>query len=149
MSVDKICTHNVATIAADSGIAEAAVRMRQAHVGDLIVTEYRDGRETPIGIVTDRDIVLEIIAEQVAPDSVKIGDIMSTDLVTVHADNGVEFAVAQMHKAGVRRVPVVGRHGELTGVLSLDDVLQHLANALAHAAEALSGAQRKETRLRP
>jgi len=149
MSVDKICTRNVVTISRDADIAEAALKMRQAHVGDLVVTEYRNGRETPIGMVTDRDIVVEVVAQRVQPESLKVADIMSGDVLTVHKDNGIAFAVAEMHKAGVRRVPVVEHGDALVGVLSLDDVVQHLAATLVHVGETLQAEQSKEARLRP
>lgn len=149
MSVDKICNHNVVTVPVDASVADVAARMREAHVGNVIVTEYRGGRQVPVGVVTDRDIVVEIIAPQVDSSAVAAKDVMSGNVVTVNRDNGVEFAVAAMRKAGVRRVAVVDQDGALVGVLSVDDVIEHLANTLGDIAEMLRTEQRREANLRP
>jgi predicted transcriptional regulator len=144
MSVENICNHNVVTCEADAGIVETAVRMREAHVGAVIVTEYRNGRQTPVGIVTDRDLVMEVIAQEIPPAELKVSDIMSRELTIVRKDNGIEFALTQMLEAGVRRVPVVDRQDVLVGVLSIDDVLEHLARQLSHVADALRREQSRE-----
>ncbi|MBN1237113.1 MAG: CBS domain-containing protein [Gammaproteobacteria bacterium] len=149
MSVDKICNHNVATVSADANIADVAAGMREAHVGDVIVTEYRRGREAPIGVITDRDIVVEVIAPKIDPTSVAAKDIMSTGIVTVKRDNGVEFALAEMRRSGVRRIAVVDQDDALVGVLSVDDVIEHLAAMLDDIAGMLRAEQRKEAALRP
>src|SRR5690606_4226315 len=108
MSVNSVCNHNVATSARDADVLAAAVRMREEHVGTLIVVESRGAASAPIGIITDRDIVVGIVARQVSPESVTVGDLMSENLVTVKQDNGIEFALQSMSQAGVRRAPVVG-----------------------------------------
>ncbi|HLF09661.1 MAG TPA: CBS domain-containing protein [Gammaproteobacteria bacterium] len=149
MSVSTVCNHNVATIDSDEDIVEAAVRMREAHVGDLIVVERRDGRAVPIGIITDRDIVVGIVAKKTQPALVKVGDAMSAELLTVHQDNGIEFALREMRRVGVRRVPVLGDNRELVGVLSIDDVIDHLAVQLGHIADIIRLEQQAETSTRP
>ncbi len=149
MSVDKICNHNVVTTEADAGLVETARVMREEHVGNVIVTEYRNGRQTPIGILTDRDILVEVVAAKVDPSTLTVGNVMSRDLAVVAKDNGVDFALKAMMQAGVRRVPVVDRDGSLVGVLSIDDVLEHLSEQLSHMAAALRGEQRREAKERP
>jgi predicted transcriptional regulator len=148
MSVDNICNHNVVTCSTDAGIVEAAVRMREEHVGTMVVTEYHDGRETPIGVLTDRDLVMEVIAPQIDPGKLTVADIMSRELTTVRKDNGVGFALSAMLEAGVRRVPVVDQQDALVGVVSIDDVLEHLAGQLSRLAEALRREQSREARER-
>ena len=101
--------------------------MRQEHVGDLIVTELRDGHIAPIGVITDRDIVVEIVARNADPSDIRVGDTIWRDLLTVRENAGIAFALREMRGAGVRRVPVVNDRGDLTGVLTIDDVLEHLA----------------------
>lgn len=128
---------------------EAAKRMRDTHVGDLIVTENREGRIVPIGILTDRDIVIEVVAKGVDPNQVTVGDAMSTELLSVREDNGIEYALREIQRMGVRRVPVVNEKGELSGVLAIDDVLDHLAIQLNHIAGAIRIERQKETRTRP
>src|SRR5690606_14311517 len=82
MPVSSICTRNVATIGRDVDVLEAAAKMRSAHVGDLIVVDYQAGRRVPVGIVTDRDIVVGVVAQQVDPKTLTVGDIMSGELLT-------------------------------------------------------------------
>jgi predicted transcriptional regulator len=149
MSVSAICNHNVATIDPSVDMVEAAKRMRDAHVGDLIVTENREGRVVPVGILTDRDIVIEIVAKGVDPGQVTVGDAMSSELLSVREDNGIEYALREMQRMGVRRVPVVNGKDELSGVLAMDDVLDHLAIQLNHIAGAVRIERQKETQTRP
>jgi CBS domain-containing protein len=145
MTVRALCNHNVATIDRKTSVVDAAARMREEHVGDLIVVEERAGRRVPIGILTDRDIVIAVVAKRVAANTVTVGDAMSAELLTVHQDNGVEHALREMRRVGVRRAPVVDGTGALIGVLSIDDVIDHLAVQLGHIAEIIRVEQRAET----
>ena len=145
MTVNALCNHNVATIERDAGVVEAAARMRAEHVGDLIVVEQRGTKRVPVGILTDRDIVVAVVAKRVSPDDVAVGDAMSAEPLTVNKDNGVEHALREMRRAGVRRAPVVDERGELVGVLSIDDVIDHLAVQLGHIADIVRLGQQTET----
>jgi CBS domain-containing protein len=149
MTVNAICNHNVATIERDRDVAEAAERMRQEHVGDLIVVEQRGPHCVPVGILTDRDIVVSIVARRARPEEITVGDAMSSKLLTVKEDNSIEVALREMSRYGVRRVPVVGEGGELKGVLSIDDVIDHLAAQFGSIAEVLRLEQQTEARARP
>ena len=149
MAVNAVCNHNVATVERDEGIVSAAIKMRESHVGDLIVIEHRGGHMVPVGIITDRDLVVGILAKQADPKELTVGDVMSDTLLTVHQDNGIEFALREMRRAGVRRAPVVGNDHELIGVLSIDDVIDHLALELGHVAEIVRLEQRAELGKRP
>ncbi len=149
MTVDTICNHNVATIRADAGVTDAATRMRAEHVGALIVTELRDSVETPIGILTDRDIVVAILAKRVSPDAVTVGDAMTRNLLIAREADSVEFALREMRRRGVRRVPVVGARGELVGILTVDDAVQHFAAQLGRLADVIRTEQTIETQARP
>jgi CBS domain-containing protein len=144
MTVSAVCNFNVATIERDASAAEAAARMRTQHVGDLIVVEERAGGRVPVGILTDRDIVIAVVAKNVPASSVKVGDAMSGAPLTVHKDNGVEHALREMRRAGVRRAPVVDELGLLVGVLSIDDVIDHLAVQLGHIADIIRRGQQSE-----
>ncbi|HEX7080441.1 MAG TPA: CBS domain-containing protein [Gammaproteobacteria bacterium] len=149
MAVSSICSHNVATIGPDADVAEAAERMRKEHVGDLIVAEFKQARLVPLGIITDRDIVVAVVAKKVDPSTLTVGDVMSDRLLTVREDNGIDFALREMRRFGVRRVPVVGSEGELVGVLSIDDVVDHLATQLSHIGDIIRFGQRAEAEARP
>jgi len=131
MLAGELCNRDVVTASRNMSLVEAARLMRDRHVGSLIVTETREGRTVPVGILTDRDIVIEIIAKDTAITDVSIGDIMTFALLKVSEDENI-FAVAQRMRArGVRRVPVVSRLGELLGIIAADDILELLSEELA------------------
>jgi CBS domain-containing protein len=149
MDVSLICNHNVATIARSAGIADAAALMRMEHVGDLIVVEARGDARVPIGILTDRDIVVGVIAKATAPDAVTVGDAMTRNPLTVREDSSIEFALREMRRYGVRRAPVVRANGDLVGVITVDDIIEHLADQLSRLAELIRREREAEPRTRP
>ena len=149
MSVTSICTYNVATIGPKQGVMEAAVRMREEHVGDLIVVEQREGVTVPIGILTDRDIVLGVVAKGVPVDAVTVSDAMTSPVLTVKESNGIAFTLREMRRMGVRRAPVVDDAGGLVAVVSVDDAIDHIAAQLADIADAVRFGQHTETKARP
>ena len=149
MNVDLVFNPNVATVAARAEVVDAAKLMRDQHVGDLIVTEPRGGQTVPIGILTDRDIIVGVIAKGVAPDSVTVGDVMTRKVLTVREDASLEFALREMRRHGVRRAPVVRANGGLVGVIAFDDIIQHLAVQLGRLADLIRLEQDAETKARP
>lgn len=149
MSVKSLCNHNVVTIESDGDIKTAAELLRETHVGCLIVTKAKGDHTVPIGVLTDRDLVVEVLAQGVEAESVTVADIMSRDLVTVQEDNSIELALREMGRAGVRRVPVVDADYNLVGILSVDDIIDHIATLVDHIAAAHGSEQRTETRSRP
>jgi CBS domain-containing protein len=149
MDVNLICNHNVATIGKSRSVADAAALMRDEHVGDLIVVETRAGAQLPVGILTDRDIVVGVIAKRVAPDAVTVGDAMTGNLLTVREDSSVDFALREMRRYGVRRAPVVRANGDLVGVIAVDDIIEHIAKQLGRLAELIQYEQASEQRTRP
>ena len=150
MNVDLVFNPNVATVLAKTDVADAAKLMRDQHVGDLIVTEPRGGQAVPIGILTDRDIVVGVIAKRIAPDAVTVGDVMTRNVLTVREDASLEFALREMRRHGVRRAPVVrASGGGLVGVVTIDDVIQHLAVQLSRLADLVRIEQDTEAKARP
>lgn len=149
MNVDLVFNPNVATVGARTEVVDAAKLMRDQHVGDLIVTEPRGGQAVPIGILTDRDIIVGVIAKGVAPDSVTVGDVMTRNVLTVREDASLEFALREMRRHGVRRAPVVRANGGLVGVIAFDDIIQHLAVQLSRLADLIRLEQDAETTARP
>jgi CBS domain-containing protein len=148
-TVNLICNHDVATVGKAHGIADAAALMRERHVGDLIVVEPRGNGEVPIGILTDRDIVVGVIAKGIAADAATVADAMTQNLLTVRQDASLERALRQMRRYGVRRAPVVRADGELVGVIAIDDVIEHLAAQLGHLADVIRLEQTAEREVRP
>ena len=149
MSVGDICNREVVIIGKDAEIRDAARLMRDHHIGALVVTEARKGVETPIGILTDRDLVIEVIAKGVVLESVLVGDVMSFDLQTAHEADGIWDTLQRMRIKGIRRIPVVNDQGGLEGILALDDLLELLSDELSQISQLISREQRLERSLRP
>ena len=135
MKAGELCNRTVITATTDMSILQAAQLMRDRHVGSLIVVKENEGRTEPVGILTDRDIVIELIAKAVALDDVTVGDIMSFALLKVTEDETVFDTAQRMRSRGVRRVPVVTNTGELAGVIALDDILSLLGEELSMLAK--------------
>jgi predicted transcriptional regulator len=130
MPVGEICNREVVIINKKEGILDAARLMRDHHVGDVIVVEEKDTRVIPVGILTDRDIVVELIAKDVPLDSVLVEDVMSDDLVSVREDMGIWDTIQCMRRKGIRRVVVTGDKDQLVGILSSDDLIDLLSGEL-------------------
>jgi CBS domain-containing protein len=130
MTSGEYCNREVVITEQDVSVTEAAMLMRQHHVGDLVVIEKQGEKILPIGIITDRDIVIEVIAQKADPDSLIIKDIMSTGLVTVEENETLLDTLEFMHKQGVRRLIVVDSQGNLQGLLSADDAIELIAEAM-------------------
>ena len=131
MCIGKFCKRNIVSATRDTTIVEAANLMRRGHVGDVIVVEpVAEGRR-PVGIVTDRDIVVEIVAAGLDPNLVKVGDLLLRPLVMVDERSGYAETIRRMSAKGVRRMPVVDEAGLLVGIITQDDLLRQLAEPLA------------------
>lgn len=149
MSVGEICNRDVIVIGSRDTVQEAARRMREHHVGALVVTEERAGVAVPIGLVTDRDLVVEVLAEDVDPDTVVVGDIMSRELLTAREADGIWETVQRMRNKGVRRVPVLSAHGGLAGIVAMDDLVELFTEELVQLSKLVVREQAREIRARP
>jgi len=128
MPIGDICNRDVITVHREDTVLQAAKLMRQQHVGDVVVMDQRDGKEIPIGIVTDRDVVVELVAPELDPSIITVGDIMVPELAKVKEGSGVFEAIQTMCDKGVRRLPVVtDDNEELAGIVTLDDLMMLLA----------------------
>lgn len=148
MLLKEICTPDVAQCPPETSVLAAARLMRQRHVGDLVVIESAEDGQTPIGLVTDRDIVIEVLAEERDPAQVPVRSIMRTPVVVARASEDLSQAIERMTTHGVRRVPVVDEHERLVGILTLDDVLKQFASAAEAIVAVISRGQNHEQRLR-
>lgn len=149
MSVGEICNRNVSVVEKERSIQEAAELMRKHHVGDLIVVGYEHNRKIPIGIVTDRDIVVELIAKKIPTDAVTVGDVMSYELVTAMEDDDLLQTLKLMRAKGARRLPVVDSGGSLVGILTVDDIVGLLAETLSDVSKLIERQQHLEQDIRP
>ena len=135
MPISEICNREVIIAQCDETVLVASKLMRERKVGTVVVVEEHEGVRVPIGIVTDRDLVVEIIASEVDPTFIRIGDIMVRELATVKGSCGVFEGIQYMRSKGVRRLPVVDDDGSLLGIVTLDDLLGLLAEELSALAK--------------
>ena len=134
MSVGRICTREVDLAHVDESVWQAAERMHQRVVGTLVVT---DDDKKPIGIITDRDLVERVLAQALDATATTVGQVMTEAPETVFEQDAIEQAITVMRRARCRRLPVVDDNGQLVGLLSLDDVLQLLAEELTTVGQLL------------
>jgi len=118
--------------------------MRQNHIGDVLVVEKVQDVVLPVGIVTDRDVVIEIVAPGLAPQVITVGDIMLPAIFTIEENAGVFDAIKLMTDKGVRRLPVVKKDGGLSGIITLDDLLLLMAKEFCSFAKLLTREQQNE-----
>lgn len=149
MKVEDTCSRQVVTIRGEDTLIEAARRMREHHVGALVVVETQGSVNAPRGIITDRDLVISVLA--VDPEDMHrllVADVMSDELVTVPAGAPLEDAVDRMRAAGTRRLPVVDDAGALVGILTLDDLVDAAARQAGMLAAIVQTSQGREWRHR-
>jgi predicted transcriptional regulator len=148
MKIGDLCRRNVISIDSSMDIAAAAHLMRERHVGYLIVYALGDELRRPIGVLTDRDIVLEITAAKVDPGALKVDDVMTRRPLVASETDEINDALQAMRMAGIRRVPVVDARGALTGVIAIDDVLDVITGWLCEITGSIKSEQRQEWRAR-
>jgi len=151
LDAGSICRREVVAILESETVAAAGRLMREQHVGFLVVTDppTASGARKVVGVLTDRDIVVAVVAREGDPRSLKVGEVMTRSPLLVAESHSIETVLRFMCDVGARRVPVVGKHDELVGVLSLDDVLERMAEQLMHIVGSIRGAQRTERLVRP
>jgi CBS domain-containing protein len=151
MLVRNVCKRSVVTVTPRTDVIAAAKLMREKHVGFLVVVEPEPlaayGR--PVGVLTDRDIVVSVLAREADPKTLTVADLMNQGPATAEEGDSVAQTLHTMRRMGVRRLPVVGARGMLIGVISLDDVLDVLAGELGELSGAVHNEQRIEGVLRP
>lgn len=146
MKLKELCVLDVACCQRGTTVAEAARLMRQHHTGDLVVTDESDGTREPVGIVTDRDIVMEVVAKGHDPDHTRVGEVMGSPVVVASGSENVAAAIDRMRAHGIRRLPIVDDSGAVLGILTLDDLYRILAEHTAALATIVSKEQTREHR---
>jgi len=148
VTVRDLATMQVVTVQPQTTLAECAQIMRNQHVGSVIVVDDKGRRDNPVGIVTDRDIVIETVAVNLDPKTLTAGDVMATPLATVVETDDILDALAKMRERGVRRLPVVNESGALAGIVAVDNLLEAMAEQLDSIVRVIKAEQTKETTLR-
>jgi len=144
MTVGKLCVRDVATASRETTVTEAAMQMRHQHVGDLVIVE----RGKPVGVVTDRDIVIGVIAMELEPSVFTLGDMVLKEPVTCREDTDVTDCLHQMRTHAIRRMPVVDKSGMLVGIITVDDLLLLMADELSDVAKLIDREQVMEMKTR-
>jgi len=148
MNVGNICNRKV--IFADVGInlLDASKLMREHHVGSIIVTQRETGGDRPLGIITDRDLVVEVMAEEIEPQNVTLKDAMTRHPLIAYESDDCYEVLERMREKGVRRIPVVNSEGFLVGVLAIDDILRMMFHEMGNLVSLVKKEYETEVRLR-
>ena len=141
MRISDICSRSVACVGIHTTAREAAWKMSEVHTGTLVITAQNG---VPIGILTDRDLVLKVLAKGAAAEAVVVGDVMTKEAITCNADEDIFDAVQSMRRHGVRRLPVVDPELGVIGLLSADDIYSALASHMKELGQALLREQLQE-----
>lgn len=128
--ISHFCTRDVVTVAPHTSVVEACALMRKHHVGAVVVVEETASGKRPLGVLTDRDIAVEVVALRLAPESLKVSEVVQRDVTTIREDAGYAETVRLMSINGVRRMPVVDERGNLVGIITVDYVLRQIAAPL-------------------
>ena len=149
MNIGEICTREVVMADRAISLQQAAALMRQHHVGALVVTSSSADAVQAVGMVTDRDLVIEAIARGLDAKETEVGRLTDSKLTALPAGASVDDAIVAMKKQGVRRLLVSGDEGHLYGIVSLDDLLDALAHEMSEVAHAVRSGIERETAERP
>ncbi len=148
MQLGEACNRDVIIIADDSSVIEAAKLMRDYHVGSIVVTKKDEGITKPIGIITDRDLVIDVIAKDKSPEKVTVSDIMNSKLITGKDTDQLWNSLRTMRTHGIRRMPVIDSEGNLIGIITADDILELFSEELLDLTRLIALEQKKEETLK-
>ena len=141
MSLERMCKKDVITVSPEASLLEVARLMRAHHVGSVIVVN----EDRPIGILTDRDIIIKAVAEDKDPKTLRAYEIMTHNPAMVNINYDPLDATQIMRDRGLRRLPVVDENSHLLGILTLDDVLGLLGKETENLAQAVQTELAKES----
>jgi CBS domain-containing protein len=148
VAIGEICSREVVFAGRDDSVAAAARLMREKHVGCLVVVEKRDGSRVPVGLLTDRDITVAVVAPRLDAEAILVGDVMSAELLSVQEDAGIAETVELMRVRGIRRLPVTDAAGTLVGLVAADDILALLAEEIVGLAGMIAREEKRERKVR-
>lgn len=138
MNVGDICSKNVVYVLQQDSVLDVARIMREQHVGSVVVVDNTNGEIRPQGMITDRDLVLEVLAANIDPSVLKAEDILTCELICVTETHDVSEALKYLRYYGVKRAPVVNVNGLLVGLFSIEDSLGTLSEEFSEIVKLLS-----------
>jgi CBS domain-containing protein len=144
MAIGEICSREVVFIARNESVADAARLMREHHIGSVVVADRAGGRLTPVGMITDRDVAVGVVALGLDPEKTPVEAAMHAELVSVRETEGVGRAVQLMRAQAIRRLPVVDASGALVGVVTADDLLELFSEEISALAATVARGPRRE-----
>lgn len=133
MAIQELVRTDVVTAPPDASARNVATLMEEKDVGSVLIVE--DNR--PVGIVTDRDLTLEVVSRGSDATELSVSDVMTTNPFTVDQDEGIYEVLAQVSQEGVRRIPVTGEDGTLVGIVTLDDFVVLLAGEMQNVSDVI------------
>jgi len=139
-----LLSYEVVCCTAESTAAEAAQLMRERHVGDLVVVQENGNGRQPLGLVTDRDLVVDVMARRLDPTAVRVSTLVRTPVVIAQEDEDSADVIERMRMHGVRRIPVVGEGGAVVGIITSNDLLRALNTEVATLLDVVQKGQRNE-----
>ena len=144
MLIREICTMEVACCGPRTSALEAAGLMRRKHVGDVVVVSDPESERVPLGVVTDRDLTIEVLANGRNAATVPLSGLMRSPVVIARDSEEAGAVIERMRFHGVRRIPIVDERGYLVGIVTLDDLLQSLLSEMCTLLESQTKARRRE-----
>jgi len=148
MTVGQICNRVVVFAFRNTPLPDAAKLMRDNHIGSLVIVDESDRGRIPVGMLTDRDIAIAVVAQALDPRTLTAGEVMSGELVTANEQDDMLDTLQRMRRRGVRRMPVLTAAGALAGIVTLDDLLELVAEQLGDVVKAIATEQSREARTR-
>jgi len=146
MKVVDLAVKEVESILAGATVRECALAMRRKHVGSLVVV---DDKNVPVGIITDRDLAIEVLAQGLDPEGLSVGEVMTTPVAVAQEEENVIDALARLRERGVRRLPVVDAEGRLSGIVTSSNLLEELSMELDSLVRAVKASHTREAETRP
>lgn len=144
MTIGAICSREVVFVGPGESCAQAARLMREHHVGSLVVARQDGARLVPVGMITDRDLAVGVMALGLDPEKTVVEAVMRPEVALVREDESLGHAIALMRQHGVRRLPVTDSAGALVGLLAADDLIELLGEEMAGLAAMVAVAPKKE-----
>ena len=138
MNVGQVCKREVVSAYRATPLGDAARLMRANHVGSLVVVDEGEGGRVPVGVLTDRDIVVAVVASDLNPRTLTVGEVMAADPITIREEASILDAMEVMRRRGIRRVPVIAATGQLAGIVTFDDLLGIVGEQLGDFVRAMA-----------